>query len=200
MSTAATPARGAGSPQDAPPQDAPPQDAPPQDAPPQDAPPQDASPQDASTQDAALEEVRTSFAGLFAAERRLRGRDHASGELTHAHIRSVHALSDGEMTAGELARSAELNPASVTAMLDHLEGVGIVERRRSTTDRRVCHVALTEKGRELLAIKTARWKERWTERLGGYDAAELAIAGQIARDVTELLDSITLEKSRRAGD
>jgi DNA-binding MarR family transcriptional regulator len=155
-----------------------------------------ASTQDASTQDAALEDVRTSFAGVFAAERRLRGRDHAPGELTHAHIRSLRALSDGEMTAGQLARSAELNPASVTAMLDHLEGAGIVERRRSTTDRRVCHVALTDEGRKLLAIKTARWQARWMEHLGGYDAAELAIAGQIARDVAELLDSITQEMSR----
>jgi DNA-binding MarR family transcriptional regulator len=149
-----------------------------------------------SPQDAALEDVRTSFAGLFAAERRLRGRDHAPGELTHAHIRSLRALSDGEMTAGQLARSAELNPASVTAMLDHLERAGIVERRRSTTDRRVCHVALTDEGRELLSIRTARWKAMWMERLGDYDAAELAIAGRVARDVAELMDSIALEKPR----
>jgi DNA-binding MarR family transcriptional regulator len=155
-----------------------------------------ASTQDVASMQAALEDVRTSFAGLFAAERRLRGRDHASGELTHAHIRSLRALSDGEMTAGQLARSAELNPASVTAMLDHLEDAGIVERRRSMTDRRVCNVALTDKGRELLTIKTARWKATWMERLGGYDAAELAIAGKIARDVAELLDSVTQTMSR----
>jgi len=145
-----------------------------------------------------LDGLRQAFAQLFAAERRLRSRESTPGELTHAHIRSLHALSDGPMTAGQLARSAELNPASVTAMLDHLEEAGIVERSRSTTDRRVCNVALTETGRELLAAKTARWRARWTERLGAYSEADLETAGRIARDVAEMLDEIAAERQRPA--
>ncbi|MFZ0385378.1 MAG: MarR family transcriptional regulator, partial [Solirubrobacteraceae bacterium] len=74
-----------------------------------------------------LDGLRDAIAQMFAAERRLRSRESAPGELTHAHIRSLHALADGPLTAGQLARSAELNPASVTAMLDHLEDAGIVE-------------------------------------------------------------------------
>ena len=150
----------------------------------------------AQTQRAALDELRASVAQMFGAERRLRSRDNVPGELTHAHIRSLHALGDGEMTAGQLARSADLNPASVTAMLDHLEESGIVVRTRSTTDRRVCNVALTDQGRELLAAKTARWKARWAQRLGGYTDAELALAGRVARDVAEMLDSLAQERER----
>jgi DNA-binding MarR family transcriptional regulator len=153
-------------------------------------------PQAASERES-LDRLRDAIAQMFAAERRLRSRESAPGELTHAHIRSLHALSDGPMTAGQLARSAELNPASVTAMLDHLEQAGIVERTRSTTDRRVCNVALTESGRELLSVKTARWREMWAERLGAYSAAELDVAGRIARDVAEMLDSITAERQKR---
>ena len=149
----------------------------------------------AATSAEPLEALRSSVAGLFAAERRLRSRDRAPGELSHAHIRSLRALDEGEMTAGELARSAELNPASVTAMLDHLEDSGIVERRRSTTDRRVCHVALTDTGRELLARKTAQWQALWEERLGGYDEVELAAAERIARDIAGLFDSLTANSS-----
>jgi DNA-binding MarR family transcriptional regulator len=155
-----------------------------------------AVPQAASERES-LDRLRDAIAQMFAAERRLRSRESAPGELTHAHIRSLHALSDGPMTAGQLARSAELNPASVTAMLDHLEQAGIVERTRSTTDRRVCNVALTESGRELLSVKTARWREMWAERLGAYSAAELDVAGRIARDVAEMLDSITAERQKR---
>lgn len=146
-----------------------------------------------------LDELRGAFAQLFAAERRLRSRENAPGELTHAHIRSLHALSDGPMTAGQLARSAELNPASVTAMLDHLEDAGIVERTRSTTDRRVCNVELTESGHALLAEKTARWRAMWAERLDGYSESELAVAGRIARDVAGMLDSVIAQRQRRDG-
>ncbi|HEY3773849.1 MAG TPA: MarR family transcriptional regulator [Solirubrobacteraceae bacterium] len=145
-----------------------------------------------------LDGLRDAIAQMFAAERRLRSRESAPGELTHAHIRSLHALSEGPLTAGQLARSAELNPASVTAMLDHLEDAGIVERTRSTTDRRVCNVALTESGRKLLSDKTERWRAMWAERLGAYSEAELDVARRIARDVAEMLDSITAERQKRA--
>jgi DNA-binding MarR family transcriptional regulator len=145
-----------------------------------------------------LDELRDAFAQLFTAERRLRSRENAPGGLTHAHIRSLRALSEGPLTAGQLARSADLNPASVTAMLDHLEQAEIVERTRSTTDRRVCNVALTETGRALLAEKAERWQALWEERLGGYSAAELSAARRVARDVAGMLDSIVAERQRTA--
>jgi MarR family transcriptional regulator, organic hydroperoxide resistance regulator len=145
-----------------------------------------------------LDGLRDAIAQMFAAERRLRSRESAPGELTHAHIRSLHALSDGPMTAGQLARSAELNPASVTAMLDHLEEAGIVERTRSTTDRRVCNVELTDSGRKLLTEKTARWRSMWAERLGAYSEDELDVARRIARDIAEMLDSITAARQKAA--
>ncbi len=145
-----------------------------------------------------LDGLRDAIAQMFSAERRLRSRESAPGELTHAHIRSLHALADGPLTAGQLARSAELNPASVTAMLDHLEEAGIVERTRSTTDRRVCNVALTDSGRKLLSDKTARWRAMWADRLGAYTESELDVAKRIARDIAEMLDSITAERQKRA--
>lgn len=146
----------------------------------------------------AVDAVREAAAQLFAAERRLRSRDNTPGELTHAHIRSLHALSNGPLTAGQLARSAELNPATVTAMLDHLERDGIVERTRSTTDRRVCNVELTDTGQRLLAAKTASWQARWGDHLAGYDDAELAVAERVVRDIAGILDSVVREKESAA--
>lgn len=146
-----------------------------------------------------LDDLRSALSALLGAERRLRGREHAPGELTHAHIRSLHALAEqGEMTAGQLARSADLNPASVTAMVDHLEQAGIVSRTRSTTDRRVTNIALTAEGRELLADKTRRWRAAWGERLAAFDDAELQAASRVLREVAGLLDSIAVEKERAA--
>jgi len=139
-----------------------------------------------------IEQLRLALAHLSGAERRLRGRDHnRPGELTLAQLRSLAALGrEREMTAGQLARGAELNPATVTAMLDQLEAAGIVQRHRSTEDRRVCNVALTPEGWELLERKLANWQAIWEEKLGGVSDRDLAIAARVVRQVTELYDSI----------
>jgi MarR family transcriptional regulator, organic hydroperoxide resistance regulator len=146
-----------------------------------------------------LDQVRTALSHMFGAERRLRGRDHASGDLTHAQIRSLHALGEaGELSAGQLAKSADLNPASVTAMLDHLEESGIVSRSRSTTDRRVTIVSLTPKGRDLLAEKSAKWREMWTARLERFSESELEVAARVIREIGELMDSVAVAKESAA--
>ena len=75
-----------------------------------------------------FEEFRTALNQLLAADRRLRGRDHSRpGELTFAQLRTIAALGRGnEMTAGQLAKSAELTPATITSILDQLEAANIV--------------------------------------------------------------------------
>ena len=141
---------------------------------------------------AEIEELRAALAHMSGAERRLRGRDHSRpGELTFAQIRALAALGrEREMTAGQLARSADLNPATVTAMLDHLEAAGIVARHRSTTDRRVCNVSLTGDGWKLLEQKLAAWQQRWEEKLADVSDADLRTAARVVKQVTELYDEI----------
>jgi DNA-binding MarR family transcriptional regulator len=141
---------------------------------------------------AEIEELRAALAHMSGAERRLRGRDHSRpGELTFAQIRALAALGrEREMTAGQLARSADLNPATVTAMLDHLEAAGIVARLRSTTDRRVCNVSLTGEGWELLEQKLAAWQGRWEDKLADVSDADLRTAARVVGQVTELYDEI----------
>jgi MarR family transcriptional regulator, organic hydroperoxide resistance regulator len=140
-----------------------------------------------------LEEFRTAINQLLAADRRLRGRDHSRpGELTYAQIRTIAALGRGhEMTAGQLARSAELTPATITSILDQLEEANIVERRRSTEDRRVCNVALTPEGWELLERKLAVWHGLWAERLARFTDEEIGTAAAILHEVTGILDTVT---------
>ena len=140
-----------------------------------------------------MEEFRAAVNQLLAADRRLRGRDHSRpGELTFAQIRTIAALGrEQEMTAGQLAKSAELTPATITAILDQLEAANIIERRRSTEDRRVCNVALTPEGWELLERKLAVWNDLWTERLSGFSDKEIATAAAILHEVTGILDTVT---------
>ncbi|HKI18197.1 MAG TPA: MarR family transcriptional regulator, partial [Isosphaeraceae bacterium] len=83
----------------------------------------------------------------------------------------------------------DLNPASVTAMLDQLESNGILVRRRSAHDRRVCMVSLTERGRGVVGEQRVRWHALWEERLKDLSEQQLLAALEVMRTITQLLDS-----------
>jgi DNA-binding MarR family transcriptional regulator len=144
------------------------------------------------TSASSVEELRRAVSRLLGAERRVRGRDQQRpGELSFAQVRALAALGrEQELTAGQLARAADLNPASVTAMLDHLETAGIVERHRSDADRRVCRVSLTPQGEQLLDRKLTAWQARWRERLARFDDGEIATAAQVVSEIAALFDAI----------
>jgi MarR family transcriptional regulator, organic hydroperoxide resistance regulator len=139
-----------------------------------------------------LEEVRGAFIELMGAERRLRGRSpHKAGGLSPVQIRALFQLDrEGEKTAGCLAKTADVSPASMTAMLDQLEADGMVTRRRSEADRRQVIVALTETGREKLAVKRAAWEQAWHTMLEQHSEEELAAAVRVMRSMSGLLDSL----------
>ncbi|HMJ32389.1 MAG TPA: MarR family transcriptional regulator [Baekduia sp.] len=144
-------------------------------------------------ENAGTEDVRLAFIELLGAERRGRARDQkcGPGELTQTQIRALFKLdSAGESTAGDLAKAAELSPASVSAMLDHLERDGIVERSRSASDRRVVVVSLTASGRALLAEKRERWRARGREALAGVSQKDLHAAADVMRRMAAMLDDL----------
>jgi MarR family transcriptional regulator, organic hydroperoxide resistance regulator len=149
----------------------------------------------AATQSAATEAVRMAFVELLGAERRLRARDQrcAKGELTQSHIRALFTIDkseSGAATAGDLARAAELSPASVSAMLDHLERDGIVDRRRADHDRRVVLVSLTDAGRRILDEKRAAWRRRGAQALAGVSDEHLAAAADVMHRMAQMLDEL----------
>ncbi len=140
------------------------------------------------------EAVRAAFVELLGADRRLRGRDRCvkEGELTHAQIRALFRIGaeGGEATAGELAKQADLSPASMTAMLDHLEEAGVVTRRRSAQDRRVVVVALTEHGQQLVAEKRAAWDAYMRKMLDEFSEGDLEAACRVMRRLAGMLDEL----------
>jgi len=129
---------------------------------------------------------------LFGAERRLRGREQQeSAEITTSQLRALIVLEHAdEVTAGELAKSADLNPASVTAMLDQLESRGVIERKRGLKDRRVCLVSLTETGRAIVDERRGNWLALWEERFGEFSEQELTAAFRVMRTMIQVVDEI----------
>ena len=79
-------------------------------------------------------------------------------------LQSIRAL--GEVSTTALSRAASMSAPTVVAVLDRLETAGMIERRRSTEDRRVVHAALTDRGRQALkdapALLGADAMARWS--------------------------------------
>lgn len=73
------------------------------------------------------------------------------GDITYAQFAVLEALSTlGPMNQVTLAQKILRSSASVNVVVDNLERRGLVERRRSTRDRRYVEVSLTERGHELM--------------------------------------------------
>jgi MarR family transcriptional regulator, organic hydroperoxide resistance regulator len=128
-----------------------------------------------------LTRLGAAFKALMAAQRRLRGREtHRAGELSIAQYHLLFGLSETvELSSSQLAQVADLAPATVTQMLDGLEAMGLVERRRSERDRRVVTCSLTDGGRELITRKRAHWEGRWREALSDFRSDELETAARV---------------------
>ena len=74
----------------------------------------------------------------------------AAWDVTHAQWMPLFKLYNcGQSTVAGLARDLQLDPGATTRLLDRLEGKGLLRRDRSTSDRRVVHVALTPEGQAI---------------------------------------------------
>ena len=70
-------------------------------------------------------------------------------ELTHAQWGPLFMLLQGRATTlAELSRELQIDAGALTRTLDRLEAKGLCRRERSTQDRRVVHLTLTDAGRE----------------------------------------------------
>jgi MarR family transcriptional regulator for hemolysin len=137
-----------------------------------------------------LEDLRASLTRLLGADRRLKGRrTRSSDTLAHTHLRAMWLLfQEGEATAGTLARVTDLNPASVTAMIDQLEARGLLERRRHDGDRRVCLVTLTQIGREQVSTEERAWVDRLSAALADVPAEDVRAATRVLERLTAVLE------------
>lgn len=68
-------------------------------------------------------------------------------DLTHAQWTPLFLLRKGSAsTLAEMSRELQLDAGALTRTLDRLEAKGLLKRERSTKDRRVVHLALTDEG------------------------------------------------------
>ena len=91
----------------------------------------------------------------------------------------------GPMSPTALARAMHLHPATMTGMIDRLEGDGWVERERSPTDRRAVHIRLVPgRLRELLGLYGGM-NGAIDAIAQSYDPAQLAVIGDFLMRLVE---------------
>jgi DNA-binding MarR family transcriptional regulator len=89
---------------------------------------------------------------------------------TRPQWRTLAMLSRHEgINQGGLADLLEIEPITLCRMIDRLEEVGKVERRRDPDDRRAWRIYLTDKARPILEQLRVIGDELMAEALGGID-------------------------------
>jgi len=81
-------------------------------------------------------------------------------------LRILRDSKESELTCRELSDRMVHRVPDITRLLDRLESRDLVKRQRSTDDRRVVRVWITEKGRELLAPLDEKLKALLLDEFG----------------------------------
>lgn len=86
-----------------------------------------------------------------------------------------------DSTSAALAKDLGIDPASVTRALDRIEAKGLLRRERSTTDRRVVQLVLTEEGRRVAVEVPKVLSLVLNKHLAGFSHAECALLLSLLR-------------------
>lgn len=88
----------------------------------------------------------------------------ASGLTTPQLVVLIGVAELGEVTTNALSDFADLSPATVVTILENLESRAIVERYRSTADRRIVYTRLTDKGRAMVTASPGYFGAEFVDR------------------------------------
>ncbi|MBT0663202.1 MarR family transcriptional regulator [Geobacter pelophilus] len=89
----------------------------------------------------------------------------------------------------DLAKMMYLHPATTVGILDRLEKRGLITRTRSSGDRRVVEVTLTDEGRELVETSPEVASNKITHGLESLNLPELTIIYHGLDKLTQILDA-----------
>ena len=97
---------------------------------------------------------------------------------------------EGQMHT-ELARRLQVQPATITKMLQRMEKTGFVERRSDPDDHRVSRVYLTEAGRAVRADVQQVWRRLEEEVFAGFSHDEQVLLRRFFLQIRENLNRVT---------
>lgn len=101
-----------------------------------------------------------------------------------ARLLLVLHVTEGE-NQGYYAERLEVEPISLTRMIDRMEEAELIERRRDPADRRAWLLFLTERSRQVIDQVSACLAELEDEMLTGLDAAQRDALAQMLETIRE---------------
>lgn len=78
---------------------------------------------------------------------------------------------DGQ-TMTELAENICIQPATLSVTIRRMEANGLIAKKTNDTDKRISHIHMTEKGREIWSTSRQVWNEMETLTTKGFSEAE----------------------------
>ena len=87
----------------------------------------------------------------------------------------------------EIAAACQLEPGSLTVLLNRMEKQGMLERRMEGSNRRSRHIYLSDYGRMLAALVVARFYEVEEMAFAGISAEDRAAFARISGEIIENL-------------
>ena len=145
----------------------------------------------------ASEHFLTAFDAMAQAVRRARGATTHGREqaLTLSQYALLRGLAERDHARiRELARDAGVTASTATRILDALERRGIVERARSSTDRRAVTITLTDHGRRLLTGQDAWLRDRQRTFYAALPPIERELAPDLLIRLAALIDELARGK------
>lgn len=116
--------------------------------------------------------------------------------LTTAQLLVLQAIAErGASTPKAIASETGVSQATITALIDKLEGKGFVRRRKSDQDRRQTFVLLTEEGARTLAEAPDPLQDLFVKRFELLPDWERSMILAALERVASLLDAEALEAS-----
>lgn len=91
----------------------------------------------------------------------------------------------------ELARRLQVQPATITKMLQRMEKAGFIERRPDPEDQRVSRVYLTDAGRAVRADVQQVWRQLEEEAFAGFTLEEQVLLRRFFLQVRKNLKHVT---------
>ncbi|MFF5995054.1 MarR family transcriptional regulator [Lysinibacillus sp. KU-BSD001] len=112
------------------------------------------------------------------------------GEVTHSLMIFLFMLQNkGEIRISEISEHFGVTSGAATGIADKLEDLGLIERYRSKTDRRVVTLVLSEKGKKLVQDKKKEHVELYQYILHDFSEEELLKIIHMLNKISDRIDS-----------
>lgn len=117
-------------------------------------------------------------------------------DMATSELLTLQSVADNPgISPGELAKSLSLSPVTSTVILQKLESRGLIEKIRSTVDKRRLEVVLTEKGKHEVNDAPSSLQTRFAERFGQLQGWEQHLIASVLGRVTTLLGAEAIDAS-----